>query len=409
MMSSCSRDAVQTATSILSTPPSSRPLRPPSCMRAIAESLSFRRNLKCSTVNAESGSKPTSPTSTRSLPAPFPERELFESPRRLHDVEIALGIDSNVMTCSEDACWLGTADNLQRLAIENENLVAATNIEELLIGIRRQCEIAGKGYVSPDDLLYELALFRKHLNATVFTIGHINGSVLRHADRVYDAELIGTRIRKSLWRHDLTMVIIDRFVPKGSPHSLEGAAVRIENDDTMVAVTIGHEQLVGLIQERHIRRTVNSSCVRITLVLIAVADLHHELTVLCELQDLIVGHSLQARQPVSRTIISADPDEAFVVDMDSVLAFGPFIAVTGAAPGLDIGSCCIEHDHRRRGLRFILGLERSRPVQDPDIVLGIDRGARSITEFPLRLHFGPRAIDFKRSHTTALRLHSLSR
>src|SRR2546427_2150888 len=38
-------------------------------------------------------------------------------------------------------------------------------------------------------------------------------------------------IRKSLWRHDLTMVIIDRFVPKGSPHSLEGAAVRIENDE----------------------------------------------------------------------------------------------------------------------------------------------------------------------------------
>src|SRR5437867_10664373 len=172
------------------------------------------------------------------------ERQLLQSRCRLHDVEIALGIDINVMTRSEDACRLGTADNLQRLAIENENLVASTNIEELLIGIRRQCEIAGKGYVSPDDLLYELALFRKHLNATVFTIGHINGSVLRHADRVYDAELIGTRIRKSLWRHDLTMVIIDRFVPKGSPHSLEGAAVRIENNDTMVAVR-SEERRVG--------------------------------------------------------------------------------------------------------------------------------------------------------------------
>src|SRR5207249_9551298 len=94
---------------------------------------------------------------------------------------------------------------------------------------------------------------------------------------------IGTRIRKSLWRHDLTMVIIDRFVPKGSPHSLEGAAVRIENNDTMVAVTIGHKQFVGLSQEPHIRRTVHIFCVRITLVLIAVADLHHELAVLCEL------------------------------------------------------------------------------------------------------------------------------
>src|SRR5947209_5412008 len=181
----------------------------PSCMRSIAESLSFRRNLKCSTVNGrEARSQPSRPLlglrRRHSL-----ERQLLQSRCRLHDVEIALRIDINVMTRSEDARRLGTADDLQRLAIENEDLVASTNIEELLIGIRRECEIAGKSYVSPGDLLYELALFRKHLNATVFAIGHINGSVLRHADRVYDAELIGTRIRKSLWRHDLTMIIID--------------------------------------------------------------------------------------------------------------------------------------------------------------------------------------------------------
>src|SRR5881296_359644 len=96
------------------------------------------------------------------------ERQLLQSRCRLHDVEIALGIDINVMTRSEDTRRLGTADNLQRLAIENEDLVASTNIEELLIGIRRECEITGKRYVSPGDLLYELALFRKHLNATVF-------------------------------------------------------------------------------------------------------------------------------------------------------------------------------------------------------------------------------------------------
>src|SRR5438093_8934899 len=98
------------------------------------------------------------------------ERQLLQSRCRLHDVEIALRIDINVMTCSEDACRLGTADNLQRLAIENEDLVASTNIEELLIGIRRQCEIAGKSYVSPDGLLYELALFRQHLNAPLLAL-----------------------------------------------------------------------------------------------------------------------------------------------------------------------------------------------------------------------------------------------
>ena len=50
-------------------------------------------------------------------------------------------------------CGLDIANDLQRLAIHNENAIAAAHIEELLVGVWREGQIASKRYVVFDQLL----------------------------------------------------------------------------------------------------------------------------------------------------------------------------------------------------------------------------------------------------------------
>ena len=130
------------------------------------------------------------------------------------------------------------------------------------------------------------------------------------------------------------MVIVHRLVAERAPHPLERAAIGVENRDAMIAVAVGHEQFVGLRMDPHIRRPVQIPRVGIALALIAAADLHDELAVLREFQELVIRNRLEARQAVGGTVVSAEPHEAFVVDMDAVLAFGPFIAIAGASQAL---------------------------------------------------------------------------
>ena len=229
------------------------------------------------------------------------------------------------------------------------------------------------------------------LDAPVLPVGHVHHPVLRDAYGVHDAEILRARaLRKARRGDDLAMVVIHRLVGECAPHPLERAGVRVEHRHAVIAVTVGHEQLVGLRMHPHVRRPVDILCVSIALALVAVADLHDELAVLRELQHLVIGHRLEPRQSVGGTIVPAHPHEALVVEMDPVLAFGPFIAVARSAPGLDETACRVEHHHRRRGHRGFVRLERSRPMQKPDVILRVDGEAGRIAELPFRRHLRPR-------------------
>src|SRR5262249_43679782 len=67
------------------------------------------------------------------------------------------------------------------------------------------------------------------------------------------------------------------------------------------------------------------------------ADLHQEFAVLREFQDFRI-----------RSAIAADPDIAFVVDEDAVVAVGPFIAGTRPAPMAQQIAGLIEFENGRR-------------------------------------------------------------
>jgi hypothetical protein len=163
----------------------------------------------------------------------------------------------------------------------------------------------------------------------------------------------------------------------------------------VIAVAVRHEQLVGRRIDLEVSGAVHVLGVGVALALIAVADLHDELAVLGELQQLVVGHRLEILEVVAGTIIAAEPHEALVVDINAVLALRPFIALALAAPGLDEVAVDVEHHHGRRRLLEVLALEGARAVDEPDIALCVRGEARHIADLPLRRHLGPILLHFE--------------
>src|SRR5262249_54274468 len=108
------------------------------------------------------------------------------------------------------------------------------------------------------------------------------------------------------------------------------------------------------------------------------------------------------------TIVSTQPHEALVVDMDTMLPFEPFITAARPTPGFDEIARRIKNDDRPRIHRGLFGFERPRTVQDPGIALRVESDARHISELPLCRHRWPRGIDFEHRQVAGLCLGSLS-
>src|SRR6185437_2131442 len=126
------------------------------------------------------------------------------------------------------------------------------------------------------------------------------------------------------------------------------------------------------------------------------ADLQHEFSVLGKFQHLAVV-----------VAIAAEPDEALVIDIDAMLVLEPVIALARATPGAQHVPFLVKFDHRRRRHAafgawwnerrrlFIIG-ERARALDDPDVVLRIDRYACSLPHDPVvGERFGPRSVDLE--------------
>src|SRR5262249_39287587 len=88
--------------------------------------------------------------------------------------------------------------------------------------------------------------------------------------------------------------------------------------------------------------------------------------------------------------------EPLVIDVNAMFALGPFVTTASAAPGFDEIASRVEDHHGRRRHRRQIGLERSRTMQQPDVVLSVDRKTGGIAQLPLRWHLRPRPIDFER-------------
>src|SRR6516225_2711983 len=107
----------------------------------------------------------------------------------------------------------------------------------------------------------------------------------------------------------------------GAPEALHLAGIGVDHRDALVEIAVGDIGLVGLRIDPNLGGTAEILRVVAALVAAEMADLHQELAVLGEFEDLRV-----------LLAVAADPDIALVVDMDAVIGRWPFIAVAGPAP-----------------------------------------------------------------------------
>ena len=147
--------------------------------------------------------------------------------------------------------------------------------------------------------------------------------------------------------------IVHRHAAERAPHPLEGTGVGVKDDDSLIAVSVRHEQFVRLRVNEYVGRLPEVLRVRVGLLLTALTDLHDELAGLGELQDLVI------------VAVAPDPDKAFRIDINSMLRFRPVITRPRAAPSLDEVAFSIEFQHWRRGLRLLFRAQRVRPLQHP--------------------------------------------
>src|SRR5439155_12847212 len=117
---------------------------------------------------------------------------------------------------------------------------------------------------------------------------------------------IAIRSHRLLWFPRRSRRIVHRRRAERAPHPLEGAGVGVEHDDTLIAVSVRHEQFVGLGVNEYVRGFPEVLRIRIGLLLATLADLHDELAGLGEFQDLVI------------VAVAADPDETFRIDINSM-------------------------------------------------------------------------------------------
>ena len=205
-----------------------------------------------------------------------------------------------------------------------------------------------------------------------------------------DAVLVGSRTTgHRIARHGRAPVTIHRLVPERTPQAFEDAGVGVEHDNTVVAIPIGDEQLVGRGMNTLVRRLMEVVCVGVSTAPVAPPDLQDKLTVQGELQHLIVRDRLEPGEVSSRTVVPTNPGEPLMVDVEAMLPLRPVIALASPAPRPDEGTCRIEPDDGRRSHLGVFASQGPRAVQQPHIVLRVDRNGRHVTQLPVSRHLWP--------------------
>src|SRR5262249_25113248 len=135
-----------------------------------------------------------------------------------------------------------------------------------------------------------------------------------------------------------TRIGIVRFVAVGSPKPLEGASLGVKHDHALVQIAVGDVNLMSVGIDVDTGRTAKDIGARaVRRISGREADLHDELAIALELENLAIGGA-----------VSADPNVVVLVDVNSMLDLGPIVAFPGTSPGLQQISLWVEDEYRRR-------------------------------------------------------------
>src|SRR3954447_15925026 len=281
-------------------------------------------------------------------------------------------------------------DDGAAVAGEREDLVVAPvgEIQVPLLRIAREGDVPHRSVAGgarlDRELLHEGAVPLEPLHAIVEPVADVDEPVLGEPDAMdWITELLRRRIGRRLIAAHGDLLRVARRLSVGAPVSLVRSGFGVEDDDAAVLVPVGHEDFVGGRIELHSGglpepRRIGAVCLRTWF-----ADLRHELTVAGEAEDLPVV-----------VAVAADPHKAFAVDVDAVLVLRPVVAFARPAPRTEQPPFAVEFENRRRrraALRrrrmerqglLVLG-ERARSLQDPDVIVGVDRDPAHLAEDPV--------------------------
>ena len=264
----------------------------------------------------------------------------------LHGVQVALRVGGDVVQrvplAGIVAALAEVGELLHRLAIEDAQLLVAAvgHVEVLLLRVARERGVPHRAVAARVarhvDLPHERAVDLEDLQPVAGAVAHVDEPVVGHVGAVHRAaELLvgGGRVVRAL-RHGGLVV---RRLAVGAPEALHLAGLRVDHGDAPVAVAVGHEHFVGrLVEERlgHLEEVVLGQAVAGHALL---ADLHHELAVLRELQ------TWPSWRRCRRSRV------ALVVDVEPVVRGGPLVArAVVAAPVAQQVARLIELENRRR-------------------------------------------------------------
>ncbi len=202
------------------------------------------------------------------------------------------------------------------------------------------------------------------------------------------------RIAKLLsgWRVRIigTEIGIIGFLAVGAPMTLVLSGLRVVDDHAVIAISVGNIEFVGSVIDEQFRRAFQIASVIAAFAFVGMTDLHQELAVLREFQNLVV---VKARV-VLTLAVSADPNISLVVYGDAVVRVGPIIALAWATPVADEVALLVELQDRRGGNAALRGRGLSGrvdfhgfvaivPMNNPNVILGVHGDADGSTDNPM--------------------------
>src|SRR6267378_5949804 len=328
---------------------------------------------------------------------------------RFRRIEVALGIGGDAVHAVELA-RLATAvsevgDFLERVAQDNAHLLvlAVGEEHEPLLGILRERYIPGRArserLLGVEPFLHELAVRLEYLHAVALAVAHVDEAVVRALDAMHRvAELLGRRRFRVVVAHGS----VARLVAVCAPVALHLAGIGVDHGDAFVEIAVGDVGFVGLGIDPDLGHPAEVLEVVAARVLAVAAQLHQELPLLGELEDLGVAFA-----------VAAQPHVALVIDVDPVRPFRPLVARSRTAPGPHQVAGLIEHQYGRGGTAALgdgrilfeplfVDVQPSRAAMDhPDMVLLVDPHPDGPAEQPVirqglrpqRVHFEHRRLD----------------
>src|SRR5713101_8344726 len=328
---------------------------------------------------------------------------------RLGRVEVAFGIAGDAVHAVELAglapAVAEVRNLLQRLAQYDAHLLvlAVGEEHEPLLAILRERDIPGRArserLLGIEPFLHELAVRLEYLHAVALAVAHVDETVVRALDAMHRvAELLSGRRLRVVVAHGSVV----RLVAVRAPVALHLAGIGVDHGHAFVEVAVGDIGFVGLGIDPDLGHPSEVLQVVAAGVLAIAAQLHQELPLLGELQDLSVALA-----------VAAEPHVALVIDVDAVRPLRPLVARSRAAPGPDQVAGLIEHQYRRGGGAalgdgrrqleplFVVVQRPRAAVNDPDVIPIVDPHSDGPAEQPMigqglrpqRIHFEHRRLD----------------